>query len=169
MNTNKRGWKTARAAFARRLTSLALAVVMLWGLFPGLTPAAEAAEWMEPYLEKLVEWGVMRGSSSGNLNPDRVLTRAEFVTMINRAFGYTERGSTPFQDVPANATAVGVPAQIVRVGGEKVRRYADEVDQTSVEDPTQKMLEILSSRLDLVEKLLDERYLKQREEDGGRV
>ena len=103
MNTNKRGWKTARAAFARRLTSLALAVVMLWGLFPGLTPAAEAAEWMEPYLEKLVEWGVMRGSSSGNLNPDRVLTRAEFVTMINRAFGYTERGSTPFQDVPANA------------------------------------------------------------------
>ena len=100
MNTNKRGRRTVRAAFARRLTSLALAVVMLWSLLPGLTPAAEAAEWMEPYLEKLVEWGVMQGNSSGNLNPDRVLTRAEFVTMINRAFGYTERGSTPFRDVP---------------------------------------------------------------------
>ncbi len=83
--------------------SLALAAVMLWSLLPGLTPAAEAAEWMEPYLEKLVEWGVMRGSASGDLNPDRVLTRAEFVTMINRAFGYTERGNTPFQDVPENA------------------------------------------------------------------
>lgn len=103
MNTIKRGRKTMRAAFARRLTSLVLAAVMLWSLLPGLTPAAEAAEWMEPYLEKLVEWGVMRGNSSGNLNPDRVLTRAEFVTMINRAFGYTERGSTPFQDVPENA------------------------------------------------------------------
>ncbi len=103
MNTNKRGRRTVRAAFARRLTSLALAVVMLWSLLPGLTPAAEAAEWMEPYLEKLVEWGVMQGNSSGNLNPDRVLTRAEFVTMINRAFGYTERGSTPFRDVPENA------------------------------------------------------------------
>ncbi len=103
MNTNKRGRRTLRAAFARRLMSLALAAVMLWSLLPGLTPAAAAAEWMEPYLEQLVEWGVMRGSSSGNLNPDRVLTRAEFVTMINRAFGYTERGNTPFQDVPANA------------------------------------------------------------------
>ena len=48
-------------------------------------------------------------------------------------------------------------------------RATDEVDQTSVEDPTQKMLEILSSRLDLVEKLLDERYLKQRGEDGSCV
>lgn len=91
------------AAFARRLMSLALAAVMLWSLLPGLTPAAEAAEWMEPYLEKLVDWGVMRGSASGGLNPDRVLTRAEFVTMINRAFGYTERGTTPFRDVPENA------------------------------------------------------------------
>lgn len=103
MSTNKRGRRTMGAAFARRLMSLVLAAVMLWSLLPGLTPAAEAAEWMEPYLEKLVEWGVMRGSSSGDLNPDRVLTRAEFVTMINRAFGYTERGTMPFQDVPENA------------------------------------------------------------------
>ncbi len=71
-------------------------------------------------------------------------------------------------EVPPDATAVGIPAQIVRIAGRSTH-YADEVDQTSVEDPTQKMLEILSSRLDLVEKLLDERYLKQREEDGGRV
>lgn len=103
MNKDRRGRKTVGAAFARRLMSLALAAVMLWGLLPGLTPPAEAAEWMEPYLEKLVDWGVMRGSASGDLNPDRVLTRAEFVTMINRAFGYTERGTTPFQDVPENA------------------------------------------------------------------
>lgn len=44
-------------------------------------------------------------------------------------------GAVVLQDVPANATAVGVPAQIVRVNGEKVRRYADEVDQTSVVNP----------------------------------
>ena len=72
MNTNKRGRRTLRAAFARRLMSLVLAAVMLWSLLPGLTPTAEAAEWMEPYLEQLVEWGVMRGSSSGNLNPDQI-------------------------------------------------------------------------------------------------
>lgn len=103
MNKDRRGRKTVRAAFARRLTSLALAAVMLWSLLPGLTPAAKAAEWMEPYLEQLVDWGVMQGNASGDLNPDRVLTRAEFVTMINRAFGYTELGTTPFRDVPENA------------------------------------------------------------------
>lgn len=35
-------------------------------------------------------------------------------------------------EVPENATAVGAPAQIVRVNGERVRKYADEIDQTSV-------------------------------------
>ena len=64
-------------------------------------------------------------------------------------------------EVPEDATAVGIPAQVVRIAGRSTH-FADEVDQTSVEDPTQKMLEILSSRLDLVEKLLDEKYL-----DGG--
>ena len=65
-------------------------------------------------------------------------------------------------EVPEKATAVGIPAKVVRIAGQEAR-FADEVDQTSVEDPTQKMLEILSSRLDLVEKLLDEKFL----ETGG--
>ena len=61
-------------------------------------------------------------------------------------------------EVPERATAVGIPAKVVRIAGQAAH-FADEVDQTSVEDPTQKMLEILSSRLDLVEKLLDEKFL----------
>ena len=61
-------------------------------------------------------------------------------------------GAVVLQDVPANATAVGVPAQIVRVGGEKVRRYADEVDQTSVVNPTLQKLETLSRRIEELEK-----------------
>ena len=60
-------------------------------------------------------------------------------------------------EVPEDATAVGIPAQIVRIAG-RVTRYADEVDQTSVENPTLERLEALSSRLEFIEKLLDERY-----------
>ena len=55
MNTNKRGWKSVRSGLARRVLSLALAAVTLWSLLPRLTPEAEAAEWMEPYLETLVD------------------------------------------------------------------------------------------------------------------
>ena len=45
----------------------------------------------------------MRGDSSGNLHEDRPITRAEFVTLVNRAFGYTETGPNTFADVRPNA------------------------------------------------------------------
>lgn len=82
------------------LALLLLVVVFFLGLCA--TPA-RAASWMDPYLDQVVEWGVMRGDTSGNLNPDRRITRAEFVTMINRAFGHKEAGTIPFKDVPSNA------------------------------------------------------------------
>ena len=65
-------------------------------------------------------------------------------------------GAVVLQDVPEGATAVGVPAQIVRVNGEKVRHYADEVDQTSVENPMLKRLEELSRRVTELEEKLRE-------------
>ena len=55
-----------------------------------------------------------------------------------------------------NATAVGVPAQIVRINGEKVRRYADEVDQTNVVNPTLQKIEALTRRVEELEKKLEE-------------
>ena len=58
------------------------------------------------------------------------------------------------QEVPEGATAVGVPAQIVRVNGEKVRRYADEVDQTSVNNPTLEKIAALTARVAELERAL---------------
>lgn len=65
--------------------------------------------------------------------------------------------SVVLSEVPDNATAVGIPAQIVRIAG-KATHYADEVDQTSVENPVEEKLEALAARLDLVERLLDQQY-----------
>ena len=65
-------------------------------------------------------------------------------------------GAVVLQDVPEGATAVGVPAQIVRVNGEKIRRYADEVDQTSVVNPTLQKIEALTRRIEELEKKLEE-------------
>ena len=64
------------------------------------------------------------------------------------------------REVPEDATAVGIPAQIVRVAG-KTTHYADDVDQINVKDPVLEKLAAVSSRLELVEKLLDEHYMKQ--------
>ncbi len=54
------------------------------------------------------------------------------------------------QEVPDDATAVGIPARIVRIAGEKPH-YAENVDQISVTDPVQKELQALTRRLEELE------------------
>ena len=68
------------------------------------------------------------------------------------------------QEVPENATAVGIPAQIVRVQGEKVKKYVDEVDQTSVENPTLARIEALTKRLEELEEKLSAEQKNENEE-----
>lgn len=86
-----------------RLLSAMLSLVMALSVLSASIAPASAADWMEPYLEKLVSWGVMRGDSSGNLHPDRTLTRGEFVVLVNRAFGYDDTSAAiPFKDVKAS-------------------------------------------------------------------
>ena len=84
----------------RQLTAFFLALVMLFGLLPVITPTAQAASWAQEYLDTLSDWNVMRGDIQGNLNPDRNITRAEFVALINRAYGYDNLNGNPFTDVP---------------------------------------------------------------------
>ena len=63
-------------------------------------------------------------------------------------------------EIPPDATAVGVPARVVRIAGEKVD-YAGQVDQIHVTDPVQKELQALNSRLEWLEQLLDEQARSQ--------
>lgn len=85
-----------------RLLSGVLCLALVLGLLPasGLIQPAEA-HWADPYGEQLVEWGVMNPGT--NLRLDSTITRAEFVAMCNRAFGYDKLGSIPFVDVPSTA------------------------------------------------------------------
>ena len=59
-------------------------------------------------------------------------------------------------EVPDNSTAVGIPAQIVRIDGRSTH-YADEVDQTSVNNPTLDKLSALAQRIEELEKQMDKR------------
>ena len=66
-------------------------------------------------------------------------------------------------EVPPNSTAVGVPARVVRIAGERVD-FADMVDQIHITDPVQKELQALNSRLEFLEQYLDEKYHQEVEE-----
>ena len=82
----------------RRLTAVLLTLCLLCSLLPAPSARAEGS-WAQPYLDKLVSWGVMRGDQAGNLDPDRPITRSEYVSLVNRAFGYGDAGKNPFTDV----------------------------------------------------------------------
>ena len=83
----------------RRALAGLLTLALMLGLLPASAFTAHAASWADPYVQTLVDWGVMRGDIGGNMAPDRSITRAEFVTMMNRAYGYTKLGGHPFTDV----------------------------------------------------------------------
>ena len=88
----------------KRICALVLCTAILIGIMPQMSfNKAEAANTTQTEaLNKLVEWGIMRGDQAGNLSPNRAITRAEFVTMLNRAFGYTKTASEPFKDVASS-------------------------------------------------------------------
>lgn len=61
-------------------------------------------------------------------------------------------GAVVLADTPSDCTAVGVPARVVRVGGEKVRN----LDQIHVSDPVKEELSRLEQRISELEKQLEE-------------
>lgn len=106
---------------ARKLMVSALASVMLMSAVtpalaetgaipPGLqTPKAAAAfadsagHWAASSIAKWTGNGIISGYEDGSFRPDRSITRAEFVTVINKLLGLSVKADSNFTDVPASA------------------------------------------------------------------
>lgn len=61
------------------------------------------------------------------------------------------------REIPANSTAVGVPAHVVKIAGERVS-YASSVDQIHITDPVTETMKSLLSRVEFLEKEMDRMY-----------
>lgn len=92
---------------------------------------------------------VMIGSGAKILGPFKVCDGARIAS-----------NAVVLSAVPEDATAVGVPARIVRLGGVKTN-FASDVDQVSITDPVQKELQSLMSRVEWLEKYLDQIALER--------
>lgn len=83
-----------------------LATSLCAALLCGFVPTARAVSdieghWSEPYIMYLDAEGIINPSSStGFYEPDRKVTRAEFMRYINRAFHFTEKATITYADVP---------------------------------------------------------------------
>lgn len=101
MRVFKREYRKARKILFFILAALIVSASVL--LPGGKVLAAGDGSWMQPSLDQLVQWGVMTGYGDGSLYPNRAITRAEFVAMVNRAYGHTKTGAVSFQDVSQSA------------------------------------------------------------------
>lgn len=63
-----------------------------------------ANHWAKDQIEDLIQKGIVNGYKDGSIRPDNPITRAEFMSVINNAFGFTDTNdSNKYKDVPENA------------------------------------------------------------------
>lgn len=62
------------------------------------------------------------------------------------------------EEVPPDSTAVGVPARVVRIAGEKID-YASVVDHIHITDPLKVELKAINNQLEILERKLEERNI----------
>lgn len=67
---------------------------------------SSGTHWAEKAMQQWKQLGLIQGDRAQNLEPDRSITRAEFITIINRLFGFYEQFSNNgqrFNDVDSEA------------------------------------------------------------------
>lgn len=101
----------------RRVTGLLLAMLMLVQTFGGaLAAGMPEGHWCQAEMEAFAEQGIITGDSSGDLRPDELITRAEFVRIVNGVFGFLRTGKANFSDVKDSDWFSADVAAAARVG-----------------------------------------------------
>jgi hypothetical protein len=55
--------------------------------------------WASQSIQDWVKNGFIKGYEDGTFRPDQGITRAEFITLVNEAFGFTEKAPVNFKDI----------------------------------------------------------------------
>ena len=84
---------------------------------------------------------VMVGAGAKVLGPVRIGNNAKIAS-----------GAVVLADIPENSTAVGIPARVVRVAGERI---ANDLDQVNIPDPVKEELAALNRSLEALKKELE--------------
>jgi hypothetical protein len=88
----------------KRKISLMLAVAMMLTLMiPALAFGADySGHWAEDTISQWFEDDLLKGYEDGSFKPDAQITRAEFMTMVNNAFEFTQKDEVGFRDVKSS-------------------------------------------------------------------
>lgn len=88
--------------FSKRFISI-ISILMVFLISVNTLALTDVSNhWARDYIERGVQRGFITGFPDGSFLPDNNVTRAEFMQMINRAFGFTNSGNVNFVDVSPN-------------------------------------------------------------------
>jgi S-layer homology domain. len=90
------------------LKHIVLMTVIATLVFSQAIPAFAATtetvpSWAANEIQTWKDLGLLKGDQNGLYHPNDNLTRAEFLTFVNRVFNFTDQSSTAFSDVPKTA------------------------------------------------------------------
>lgn len=104
----------------RLLFLIAMAIALLVAAVPTLAWAAGPTDisghWAQERIAAWVGQDLIKGYPDGTFRPDRSITRAEFMALVNRSFGYSHGSGSAFKDVPAGSWFAGEVAKAVAAG-----------------------------------------------------
>ncbi|QHT62338.1 hypothetical protein GXP70_21715 [Paenibacillus lycopersici] len=98
----------------KKMVSLSVAGSLSLSLLSAANGAAAEAQepvsatdikghWAEKDIAQWIADGWITGYGDGSFQPNKAVTRAEFIALVNRAFGYAAAGSSAFKDLPSSA------------------------------------------------------------------
>jgi hypothetical protein len=109
-----------RGRTVRKAVALLTALAMMFSLAVAGATNVQLTDiqghWAEEEINKWVSLGLAKGTPEGRFNPNDEITRAEFVTFVNRVFNYVEKSDYTFDDVSENAWYADEISKAVRAG-----------------------------------------------------
>ncbi|MGF7047716.1 hypothetical protein J2T13_002221 [Paenibacillus sp. DS2015] len=79
--------------------------------------------WAESEISAWIDKGFIQGYEDGSFKPNNTITRAEFIALINRSFGFTESATVSYSDITSSNWAYAEIAKATKVG--YISGYAD--------------------------------------------
>ena len=95
--------KNKKAIAKMILLAFILSIVLPAGAFAEGTTASDiSGHWAESTITNWMDDGLIGGYSDGTFQPDKAITRAEFIKLVNAATNATTVGTVDFTDVTSD-------------------------------------------------------------------
>ena len=143
---------------SKKLKNYSLILVFLFTIlgtiFPVSTSFTEIRDyenhWAKNSIERIMEKGIISGYPDGSFKPDNPITRAEFFTIVNKAFNFTGLMDRTYVDVPvekwyAKEVSKGAKAGYIKPYGNGTIEPEREIRREEVADIIAKIKNLKSN------------------------